>query len=945
MNRTCVSIDLEMTSARADNQEIIEIAAIKFRGASVLGSWSTLVNPRTDIPYNIRVLTGIGQADVDRAPLLSEVAGSLRAFLEDSPLVGQSVHLDLECLARKGINISNPQLDTFELASILLPQLPEYSLAALTRFYGIRTENQHRAAGDALATKELFLALWQQAMGLDLGTIQEINRLARHIRWPLALFFQELEREKSRQAMGSSIRDQLVAKGLGELGLGPDRPEVRSLKPKEQVAPLDTEALVALLEPGGTISQKLPGYEHREEQVAVLRQVCRAFNDGGQLLVEAGTGVGKSMAYLLPAVEFATSNRHHVVVSTNTLNLQDQLYGKDLPDLARMLDLDLRVALVKGRANYLCRRRWAALRRQPHLSLDEFSTIVKILVWLPTTSTGDVSELNLNEKQRTVWGRLHSTSDSCLGRQCDNQRRRRCFVYRARELAEAAHVVVTNHALLLSDAAAENRILPEYQHLIIDEAHHLEEEATDQFTFRTSQREVLRYLDALSSTAGAGRRTGVAGEVQAGLRGSKVSALVQRDLNALVDELSEQAERDRNAARLFFDQVHQFLEQHAEESRGYDTRLRLKSGVRSQSAWAQVDIAWGNLSTCLTAVQQTVSKLYTVLLQLEDLGMSNRDDLLSELAAHIFFNQQLRDRGEAIVSQPDRNEVYWAASDPQSNEVTLHSAPLYVGDMLNDFLFHSRRTLVLTSATLSTAGKFDYIRGRLGLPDADDLLVGSPFDYVRSTLLYLPEDIAEPERPYYQKHVQQAITDLCRASQGRALCLFTSHSQLRQTWQGVRGPLEDAGIQVLAQGIDGSARQLLRAFRANPRSVILGSASFWEGVDVVGDALSVLIIARLPFAVPTDPLVAARSETFDEPFSQYSVPQSILRFKQGFGRLIRSQTDRGVVVVLDKRVQSKSYGSSFLRSLPACTLRTGPLAGLPAAAKDWLNPNGHSAAQ
>jgi DNA polymerase-3 subunit epsilon/ATP-dependent DNA helicase DinG len=267
----------------------------------------------------------------------------------------------------------------------------------------------------------------------------------------------------------------------------------------------------------------------------------------------------------------------------------------------------------------------------------------------------------------------------------------------------------------------------------------------------------------------------------------------------------------------------------------------------------------------------------------------------------------------------------------------LHAAPLYVGELLNDIVYRDLHTMIMTSATLSIAGNFDYIRHRLGLPDAKGLIVGSPFDYARSTLLYLPDDIVEPERPNYQKQVQQAILELCRATGGRALCLFTSHNQLRQTWQAVRSGLEEAGIQVLAQGIDGSPRQLLRTFRANPKSVILGSASFWEGVDVVGEALSVLAIARLPFAVPTDPLVAARSETFDDPFNEYSVPQSVLRFKQGFGRLIRSKTDRGIVVVLDKRVQSKAYGSKFLKSLPACTQRVGPVANLAVAAKAWLH--------
>jgi DNA polymerase-3 subunit epsilon/ATP-dependent DNA helicase DinG len=259
-----------------------------------------------------------------------------------------------------------------------------------------------------------------------------------------------------------------------------------------------------------------------------------------------------------------------------------------------------------------------------------------------------------------------------------------------------------------------------------------------------------------------------------------------------------------------------------------------------------------------------------------------------------------------------------------------------VGETLKQYLFADKEAVVLTSATLATADSFSYIQRQLGLEDASYLLLGSPFDYASSTLLCIPEDTPEPEKPFYQHHIQQAIVELCRASKGRALCLFTSHSQLRQTWQGIRLPLEQEGILVLRHGLDGSPRQLLRQFRNNPDTVLLGTASFWEGVDVVGEALSVLVITRLPFSVPTDPIFAARSETFDDPFNDYSLPNAILRFRQGFGRLIRSNKDRGIVVILDRRVISRAYGLEFLRSLPTCMLQRGPLHSLVKQASHWL---------
>jgi DNA polymerase-3 subunit epsilon/ATP-dependent DNA helicase DinG len=321
---------------------------------------------------------------------------------------------------------------------------------------------------------------------------------------------------------------------------------------------------------------------------------------------------------------------------------------------------------------------------------------------------------------------------------------------------------------------------------------------------------------------------------------------------------------------------------------------------------------------------------------MDGFGLIEFDELVSQLASLLTFSENLREEGNALVSNPSKDRVYWITVT-NSGETSLHAAPLDVAPLLQNNLYESKRAVILTSATLTAAGRFDYMKGRLGLADADDLSVGSPFDYARSTLVIVPSDMPEPEQPLYQRTLHQTLQRLCLATEGRALVLFTSHTQLRAAWQAINGPLADKGILVLGHGVDGAPRrQLLNTFKTNPKTVLLGASSFWEGIDVVGDALSVLVITRLPFAVPTDPVVAARGELYDDPFSQYSLPQAILKFRQGFGRLIRSQTDRGVVVILDRRVVSKPYGKQILKSLPNCRVQTTTVPEVPRLARAFL---------
>jgi len=391
---------------------------------------------------------------------------------------------------------------------------------------------------------------------------------------------------------------------------------------------------------------------------------------------------------------------------------------------------------------------------------------------------------------------------------------------------------------------------------------------------------------------------------------------------------------------LFFESIHEFIAEHQQGRRSqYSLRLRVTSGLRVQPAWESVEIAWDNARAPLVAIADGLNRLARSIDELSNYDIPDAEDLQAQILGAARRLGETRDQVSHMISNPDPSLIYWLETDSNGERLRLHAAPLHVGPLVETHLFHTKESVILTSATLRTGGTFDFLRERLHAWEADELAVGSPFDFPNSTLVYLVDDIPEPGKPGYQRAVEQGMAALFRATQGRALALFTSYNQLRSTFQAIRAPLNQAGITVQGQGQGISRTQLLEDFRTNERQVLLGTRSFWEGVDVPGEALSCLAIAKLPFSVPSDPVFAARAETFEQPFLEYAVPETILRFLQGFGRLIRSRTDRGVVAVFDRRLVSKSYGSLFIESLPDPTIRQGSVTSLPAAAAQWLSQN------
>ncbi len=936
MTRTYVSLDLETTGLDPQSDAITEIGAVKFTRDSVLDRFSTFVNPRQPIPEHIQALTGIHPADVQDAPPLETVASDVEAFIEGCVLVGSNViGFDAPMLDAKGIRHGGEMYDTHDLAALLLPGLAEYGLAALARHFEIEMPAHHRALPDAETAREVLLALFERASAIPADVLSQVATWLTPTAWPWRNFFRDAWDHPA--AGGTAGRSFVLPR--------PALPE--PLRAAERRRPVDPQEALAVLASARGRPDVLPQFEERPQQQATLRAVTQALNEGHRLLLEAGTGIGKSLAYLVPAALQARVNGSRVVVSTATINLQEQLTGKDIPALEALLppDGDFIACQLKGRRNYLCLRRFQALRASPNLSDDEARIASRILIWLTQTETGDRSELRLSLGEEALWRRLCAEGAECNADNSPFVAEGTCFLQRARQRAEAAHLVVVNHALLLSDIAHGGRVLPPYDHLIIDEAHHLEEEATRQFGFAAGERELADLLD---------RSEALRRDVPAALRGSTAILGPGARLTSIAEAVARAAAAARPRVAEMSGQLGGFLQEHASADAGGGKQpLLLNRAMRVQPDWSRVEIAWENLRLVLRDLTSLLEELAQALADSADLparpgapmnpssarGGSGQalELVLAGVGALAQETTDVCDGLAAAIEIDDPQRIVWLELDRREGSPLVASAPLRVDETLRQRLYEGRRSVVLTGATLAVQGSFDYMRERLGLEDAHELLLDSPFDYRRAALLLVPSDMPEPVRPDYTDALSRALVDLARASCGRTLVLFTSHSALRTVHALVSGPLRDDGIRVLGQGIDGSPRQLVQALRADPATVLLGTASFWEGVDIAGEALSLLIIARLPFSVPTEPVFAARASQYDDPFSQYTVPQAALRFKQGFGRLIRSRSDRGVVAVLDRRIMSKGYGAAFLDSLPPCQVREALLRELPALTAAWLD--------
>lgn len=943
-NDVWIAFDLETTGLDDAKDAVIEIGAVKFQNGETLAEFQTFVNPRRRISQFIEKLTGITQRQVNAAPPFERAAADFVAFIGGAPLIAQVADFDLGFLRANGVELANPVIDTYDLAYALRPDMPGYSLEDMTRYLGIENAAPHRSLGDACATRDVFLALLDEAYALDAFTLAALQQLAQRSGWQLGYLLDGIAANPRRRLAAAPAPPQgaVGVNGLDIRQIGDRlRSDVAPLRARERISKIDADLVGALLSDKGALSDALEGFEERGEQVQMAKAVANAINDGKRIIIEAGTGVGKSLAYLLPAALYAMANGKRVVVSTNTINLQEQLINKDVPILVKALQgLDkaaagrqddgvesLRFTQLKGRGNYLCLRRWNRMRADADPSVEEARLLAKTMVWLQSTSSGDRAEINLGRRSAAApWERLSAESRAswgCMGQESV------CFLRAARERAAASHLIIVNHALLLADIAAEGSIIPEYDALIIDEAHHIEDAATNRLGFDLTR---ARFDEHLQSLSGEG---GLPNQALTALRTAANLAQSRRDaLQSAADEIGALLPR----LRPFLTNLFTRLQGIAEGAQGGNGRnaafaqtLRVTAAVRSRPDWSDVEIDWENADLALGELDRLLARLESALGDLDDAGLLNYDALREDLGGARETGDYLRDRLKEFAVSPDEGTIYWLSVSARRRELSLNAAPLNVSDELNERLFSQKRSVVMTSATLTADDSFGHIVERTGFADAAELQVGSPFDYPKAAALCLPTDMPAPNSRDYNKAVERAIIAAAIAAGGRTMALFTSYGALRRAAAGIGDELQARGISLLTQGAGSSPDRLVRRFMDNPKAVLLGTASFWEGVDLAGDALSVLIVARLPFSVPTDPVFEARSELYDNSFMQYAVPQAILRLRQGFGRLIRTSEDRGVVAILDSRVLNTRYGGAFLRSLPPASqqkCRLGELGGV-----------------
>lgn len=929
---TIVSLDIETTGLDEDRDAIIEIAAVRFNGKRKEGEFNTLINPGRQIPDFITGLTGIDNAMVRQAPRLQDIAHELTAFVGDAPILGHNVKFDIGFLRKKGLFEYQQTIDTLELASVLIPTATRYNLGSLGKQLGIPLPATHRALDDALVTHACYLRLFEMAQELPPETLEEIADLGNFASWDANWVFEQALRAKMKEGIKpkQTKRRASLSKPIFDSATERDAPPVTRT---EEPIPLDPEEAASVLEYGGPFSQYFESYEHRTEQVEMLKAVANALSTGGHLMVEAGTGVGKSFAYLVPAALFAYQNNTRVVVSTNTINLQDQLIKKDIPDLQAALNLNVRAAVLKGRSNYLCPRRFQYLRSHGPSNATEMRVLAKLIVWQLDNPSGDRNDLNLQgPAEREVWSRLSAEDDACTTESCLGRMGGVCPFYRAKQTAQSSHILIVNHALLLSDVSTGSKVLPEYDYLIVDEAHHMETAVTNALSFRMTQGDLERMLKELGGSS-AGLLGTILTDTHDSLRPSDFGLFQQKSKRA-----TDQAFRAEQLSKEFFAYLGEFIQtqRQGQPQSNYSWQMRITPAARTLQGWDDLEMLWGQISETMSNLLKTLDEIYKALGDLYNEGHENVEDVMGSLGTLIRRMTEAETAASGLMHNPTNDLIYWIEVNPRGERLSLNAAPLRVGPLVQKHLWYQKASVILASATLTTHGEFNYIRNTLDANEVDVLALGSPFDYESSTLLYVANDMPEPNAFNYQQMLDRAIISTAKATGGRMLVLFTSYAALKKTSQAIMGPLAREDIFVYEQGEGTSPTALLESFKTTDRAVLLGTRSFWEGVDVPGDALSVVFITKLPFEVPSDPIISARSELYEDSFNEYYLPEAILKFRQGFGRLIRTASDRGIVAILDRRVLTKQYGRMFLESLPQCTARQGPIANLPKMAGQWL---------
>jgi ATP-dependent DNA helicase DinG len=899
-----VVVDLETTgNSPKKGDRIIQFAAVVIVNGKVVDRFSSLINPNIKIPVFIEELTGINNDMIKDSPSFEGLAERIQLLIQDAYFVAHNVLFDLSFLQEELLNANQEGffgsvIDTVEMARFLFPTIDSYKLNDLANQLGFTHDRPHQADSDAEVTAELFLHFLNKLESLPLTTCRQLSELSGGLKSDIHLLFEDMLDGKDTEYKDLSSHlenvNGLIIRKTNSFSDGTsEKTEISfpfSDKEKEKI-----------------MANAFHSFQKRDGQFLMMNEVVEAFSNQQHLVVEAGTGIGKSLGYLLPAAYFAKQTGEKILISTYTTQLQSQLITNDVPLLKKILPFEINITLLKGKTHYLSLPKFEESLHDDEDNYDSSLTKMQILIWLLETDTGDVDELNLSSGGQIYWNRIKQSEKVSRGNELWQEKD---FYQRAKQRIKGANLIITNHSLLLADSAHAKEIIPSIQYLVIDEGHHFQKVALKYFG------DQLDYFQTrlLFNQFGLKEQKQLLFKLEKWFDSTKWYIL---DFHKLYGTLSDLFfEMDE-----FFKAVRIYVKNATANEPLFKISKKLK---RRESEYQFLYVSAERFAFKIRDFLELIEILVNYLVKI--------NHSIDELSESFIALEQLRSNIHRMFLNPDTADIAWIEIDFRSyqNATTIYLQPVTVAEQLKSLFFTNNKTVILTSATLTVENQFEYILKELGLGfSTKTMSIPSTFDYMNKVQVFIPKDIPDITTVSLEEYVaaiSEQIISIAEVTKGRVLILFTSHEMLRKTYLLMKesGLLEDFAL--IAQGISsGSRSRLVRNFQRFDKAILFGTSSFWEGIDIPGEDLSCLVMVRLPFTPLDDPAMEARCEEIRKqggnPFLEVSLPEAVLRFKQGFGRLIRTEHDKGVLIILDRRIVSAKYGRAFINSIPKVNVR------------------------
>ncbi|MFC1632595.1 helicase C-terminal domain-containing protein [Patescibacteria group bacterium] len=897
-----ISLDLETTDVDPENGKIIEVAAVRFVDGKEVDHFRQLIDPGVEVPSFITSLTGISDEDVSGQPRFSEIKNKLQDFIGNDPIVGHNIYFDTNFLKAEGLETTSLNFDTWQLATMLIQNVASHSLETLAENLAIDYPESHRALNDARVAAELFYALLERLAKVPKKDLKQIIEISQRGEWPLSILFEN--------AAGASKASK--------------KPALKKKAPIKGKGPAKLSEIDKIFEEKGPLKKVLPEYKLRESQVRLTKNIAEELATGQHALIEAEPGVGRTIGYLLPLAYYTQHQKNKACIVPYTRDLLEQIYYQDLPAVQAVTPFELKTAILRKPYLYLCSRRLEKFMAQKTLETDEINLITKIILWQDSAREGIFTEMTLTNQEERLIGEISADNPTCREGKCSGSGTNKCFYNEAHDKAEKAQLVFLNQTALAEEAKNKKRnIARKAKTILFDEAHHLEEAITRQTGIYLHQKKIYEYLASWSADF---PKIGIINEAVKLLRGKEGEEQV-KELKESIKQLEEQT-------TLWLGLIGMFFRQHAERSGYFIDRLVLDESNRGEADWSRIKSSAETLFAQYRELFKSASEIGKYVAKAD----KSNQNILDDIEAAIQSGEEIIKQLEQIVLEQHDSGATWLTVSDRA-ETTFRFAPVAVGDYLNKNFFEKNEHVFLIGATLTTENKFDYLRNRLGVPGTGvkEIKIPSPYQYQDNALVYIPNDTQLPSKPGHHDDVAQVIRDTALVLKGKTVGLFTSIAAARAVYDRIAPELQEAGINVVGQGVTGGKGKVLSKFLSAEPGVLLATGNLWEELDIPGEDLSALVIAKMPFEVPSDPVYAAREKEYDNRFMDFAIPQAILKFKQGVQRLLRHPDDRGVIIIMDKRVESEEYGLAFQRSLPAVGVETGSKNEITERIKDFFS--------